>query len=539
MEQSDPTMEELDKFDGLFDNEQYLADESDDLLAALGASNDPPENQAPTPSAPPEPAQNGAYYPDNSNGGPSPPATQVFPQNGTPNGVSGEQHQQQHHPQQHQQQPQSQQASFQIQSQMQQQPEHYPMNHVNTSMSNNGMPNGNHQPNPVPIHANMQHVQNNTSSTVTLASPENNQMPVPVAQTRIPVPNQSNSDPASIIDGHQATLHSSYTSAVDGNTNNLKQLSEDVIELLDDEDEEKPASADGQLSKRPRVLSPASLIPPPPPPHAAAAASNDARYANMPQWMKGGVARPPGTPIIPGQTIPGYNDQYSSAQAAKKIAHNNQYSSAQAAKKIAQMYGAGDHNLERKRKITRQHLPRYVKLPLYFVPSWPNLMPDAPPPVKPVENKSYELSLLNLEQFTITGLSVISEGPPSSVAGLRKKIKEISKDYGKAVYEREGNEGEGRWQIPLGAYNNFYAYLNSQSNTKVLGIPLNQLQIASIGKARLSKGYPTMRKLIEVGVPRGLATALAPFQRGGVDFVIAKDGRALIADDMGLGKVSK
>lgn len=342
-------------------------------------------------------------------------------------------------------------------------------------------------------------------------------MTVPVAQS---------SDPASIINGQPATLHSNYASDVNDNNNNMNQLSDDVIELLDDEDDEKPASSDGQLSKRSRVLSPSALIQPPlpPPPHAAAAASNDARYANTPRWMKSGVARPPRTPIVPGQTIPGYNDQYSSAQAAKKI---------------AQMYGKGvEPALIRKRKMT-VHTPRYIKLPILFVPSWPNLVPDAPPQAKPAENRSYELSLLNLEQFTITGLPVTHEGPPSSVAGLRKKIKEISKDYGKAIYEREGNDGDGRWQIPLGAYNNFYAYLNSQPNTKVIGIPNNQLQIASIGKARLSKGYPTMRTLMEAGVPRGLATALAPFQRGGVGFVLAKDGRALIADDMGLGKVSK
>lgn len=64
----------------------------------------------------------------------------------------------------------------------------------------------------------------------------------------------------------------------------------------------------------------------------------------------------------------------------------------------------------------------------------------------------------------------------------------------------------------------------------MIGIPANQLQIASLGKARLEKGYPTANKLVSLGVPRGLATALAPFQRGGVDFVIERQGRALIAD---------
>lgn len=62
------------------------------------------------------------------------------------------------------------------------------------------------------------------------------------------------------------------------------------------------------------------------------------------------------------------------------------------------------------------------------------------------------------------------------------------------------------------------------------GIPQDQLKIASLGKARLEKGYPSIKRLISFGVPRGLATALAPFQRGGVDFVVEKDGRALLAD---------
>ncbi len=64
----------------------------------------------------------------------------------------------------------------------------------------------------------------------------------------------------------------------------------------------------------------------------------------------------------------------------------------------------------------------------------------------------------------------------------------------------------------------------------MVGIPQDQLKIASLGKARLEKGYPSTKKLISLGVPRGLATALAPFQRGGVDFVVEKRGRALIAD---------
>ena len=65
---------------------------------------------------------------------------------------------------------------------------------------------------------------------------------------------------------------------------------------------------------------------------------------------------------------------------------------------------------------------------------------------------------------------------------------------------------------------------------KVEGIPEDQLKIASLGKARLEKGFPSTAKIKSFGVPHGLATALAPFQRGGVEFVVEKEGRALIAD---------
>lgn len=66
--------------------------------------------------------------------------------------------------------------------------------------------------------------------------------------------------------------------------------------------------------------------------------------------------------------------------------------------------------------------------------------------------------------------------------------------------------------------------------TRVIGIPENQLKIASLGKARLERGFPSAAKIMSKGVPRGLAQTLAPFQRGGVDFVAERNGRALIAD---------
>lgn len=37
-------------------------------------------------------------------------------------------------------------------------------------------------------------------------------------------------------------------------------------------------------------------------------------------------------------------------------------------------------------------------------------------------------------------------------------------------------------------------------------------------------------------VPESILKHLAPFQKQGVEFVLKKEGRAMIADEMGLGK---
>ena len=69
--------------------------------------------------------------------------------------------------------------------------------------------------------------------------------------------------------------------------------------------------------------------------------------------------------------------------------------------------------------------------------------------------KSYELSLLNMNEFTISGLPTGFSSRPCKVQGLRKTIKECSKGHGKAVFEvdKEGasddNPDGGKWRIPL------------------------------------------------------------------------------------------
>ena len=182
-----------------------------------------------------------------------------------------------------------------------------------------------------------------------------------------------------------------------------------------------------------------------------------------------------------------------------------------------------------------------------FTPTWSHLLPTSQKPAKN-ERRLFRLSLLNVNEFTITGVPIQFGRNPTPISGLRASIKAISRDHGKAVYERDP-DGSGKWRIPLGAYHGsslcesaccftssantplaFASFLQSDPLTSVEGIPQHQLQVASMERARQAQGYPSAQQLEEKGVPSRLAIALAPFQRGGVDFVSGKNGRALIAD---------
>jgi SWI/SNF-related matrix-associated actin-dependent regulator 1 of chromatin subfamily A len=183
--------------------------------------------------------------------------------------------------------------------------------------------------------------------------------------------------------------------------------------------------------------------------------------------------------------------------------------------------------------------PIYISPTRDFIPTWKNLLPMRQEQTRPQKNhaKAFQLTLLNVSEFTITPLRVGDEytGHMTSLAGLRGTIKRVSKDHGNAFFEQDPDGG--KWHIPLGAYHAFVGFLrNDPLVVHIEGISEAQLKIASLGKARLEKEFPSARKLVKFGVPKKLADTLAPFQRGGVDFVIEKEGRALIADEMGLGK---
>jgi hypothetical protein len=179
----------------------------------------------------------------------------------------------------------------------------------------------------------------------------------------------------------------------------------------------------------------------------------------------------------------------------------------------------------------KDHVPTWEHL-------WPNLHVANPAPLINTTSqiKAYKLSLLSHTDFTVTAVMHHTNRYDfvPSLSGLRKPIKEITR-----IHAREGEKAileGGRWRVPLSVYQVFYSYLCNQSYTEVEGIPQAQLSIASIGRAAAERGDPSPEALIDNGVPPGLAYSLAPYQRGGVDFVLQRNGKALIADEMGLGK---
>ena len=190
----------------------------------------------------------------------------------------------------------------------------------------------------------------------------------------------------------------------------------------------------------------------------------------------------------------------------------------------------------------QERMPYWVSSLADYEPTWEELWPEpkrttpAPMMRHTDETRAYRLSLLSNTEFTITAITHYSNSFDfqPTLFGLRKPIKEITRTHAskheKAVME------EGRWRVPLSVYQVFLTYLNHEQNTIVYPIPADQIKIASLGKAAAERGYPSPDELIENGVPVGLANALAPYQRGGVDFVMQRGGRALIADEMGLGK---
>ena len=79
-------------------------------------------------------------------------------------------------------------------------------------------------------------------------------------------------------------------------------------------------------------------------------------------------------------------------------------------------------------------------------------------------------------------------------------------------------------------------YLNADPVNVVEGISPEQLRLATLAKERMDsrKGYPSVESLLKRGVAGTVGRALAPYQRAGVEFILDRGGRALLAGEFTL-----
>ena len=197
-----------------------------------------------------------------------------------------------------------------------------------------------------------------------------------------------------------------------------KPSGDEVIELLDND-----------------VVVTTVVKPPSMHPEINAAVAFDARLSrrlagikrSRPADINNTTSHPLSKPIVPGSSLHGY--QYAQMP-------NNTYRQP-AAPPIQQ---------QQQQPVVQPDVssePQYINLPSTHIPTWDNPLP---PIVVPQQRQSpshmnrykrFELSLLNVSEFTITGLPVSLDGMPSSVLGFRKIVKEVSRGHGKAVFERD------------------------------------------------------------------------------------------------------
>ena len=294
-------------------------------------------------------------------------------------------------------------------------------------------------------------------------------------------------------------------------------------------------------------------------------------------------------PSIPGTANSSNSNAYTTTHGygnSSNINHGNPYHSTSSYNNNSNPYYASSsstsyHGIQQPQP--HQPLPSYIQIPTSHTPTWSNILPkDYYSSQQGHHNNQYQynsygssasqrkklsLSLINMWEFTITIESLdYGYGGYNNrhevIQGLRSNIKKIAREHvgreGRkgAIFERgslgEGivpddpllkqvtnSEGDadnssqptGRWRIPLGAYQQLMTYLISDRNNVVEGIPPEQLRAATLGRERQSKKeYAKVDELLKRLVSPSVCHALAPYQRGGVEFILDKEGRALLAD---------
>ncbi|KAJ8603609.1 hypothetical protein CTAYLR_004837 [Chrysophaeum taylorii] len=150
----------------------------------------------------------------------------------------------------------------------------------------------------------------------------------------------------------------------------------------------------------------------------------------------------------------------------------------------------------------------------------------------------YYYSPLTLSVASPTTFKVTCEGALAPAAA------EVARSTPGAIQNKEG-----AWELPLSQHMNFCVALED-SRIACDRIPqrvLNQIATANASDGRAAgnsrmddDGYARATQEADSNavsdIPRSVWSALAPFQRAGVSWIVRNNGRALLADEPGLGK---
>jgi SWI/SNF-related matrix-associated actin-dependent regulator of chromatin subfamily A-like protein 1 len=143
-------------------------------------------------------------------------------------------------------------------------------------------------------------------------------------------------------------------------------------------------------------------------------------------------------------------------------------------------------------------------------------------------NSPLSFVLVNTREFTVRAEGSVS----SNVVELIKRVPGMRFD-----------SSRNRLLFPLSQHNNLQVALG-RMNVFVEPIPKLALAAAMLQNSKdadargssAAEAAERVLKQLRTRIHDSLLQALAPFQREGVQFVIKNDGRALIADEMGLGE---
>lgn len=136
-------------------------------------------------------------------------------------------------------------------------------------------------------------------------------------------------------------------------------------------------------------------------------------------------------------------------------------------------------------------------------------------------NVGISFSLLNSKEFTVRcEYGILSQTIVSTV-----------KNANGAFFDFKNH----KFVLPLQVHDSLHVALH-RCGCCVEALPRNVLSILQLQQRKdTATTDPAATVCSNRKIPEQIDEALAPFQRDGVDFVVKNNGRALIADEMGLG----